>query len=318
METFLDEIKQRLSVFHDEFGGEEFIEDSLIEVTDRLFDVASIIYGQRAAGIAFDKLVSDPFPSAVAEFGWRRALDEEANGIYSDLPGGELLHDLTAYADYGVVVAPCRTTAERLQILSEQVQNGLRLLELVGINIENRTSSSVWRIVKKSYARWKLDNDQILNKDDLSLLSGLADQSIRNRLAGKDREIVGTTERIEASEALSWLVVQKNFVSSVWRYQDDNECIQYIDEAFSEPVFVPVAQDRSLFHPGLQKGGEYTVGGAGYEKTFTQFEDALAALQEMMVPTWRRPTETGRWMQVKGVNWVRMDRGELRTKTGCE
>ncbi|OAN95447.1 hypothetical protein A8B74_15550 [Sulfitobacter geojensis] len=91
-----------------------------------------------------------------------------------------------------------------------------------------------------------------------------------------------------------------------------------MDEAFSEPVFVPVAQDRSLFHPGLQKGGEYTVGGAGYEKTFTQFEDALAALQEMMVPTWRRPTETGRWMQVKGVNWVRMDRGELRTKPGCE
>jgi hypothetical protein len=311
METYLEEIEQRRWLFHADFGGEEFIEHSLIEATERLCKVAGIIYGQKAANGAFDKLVADPFPSAVAEFGWRGALEEEANGLYSDTPGGGLLHDLTAYADYGLVLSPCRTLEERKQILGEQVQDGLLLLDLVVSQLEDKAGSPVWRIVKKSLARWKLDTGKALDKAELSLLSGLADQSIRNRLSGKSREINGTIERVEAAEALKWLTLQRKFVSSLWRYQDDTEAVRSTDKAVAEPLFLPVAQDNSLFHPGLQKDDVYTVGGVGHEQTFKRFDDALAALQEMTVPTWRRPSEDGRWMQVKGMNWRRVDRAEL-------
>ena len=305
------EIEDRRWTFHDTFGGEEFIENSLIEATHQLCKVSAIIYGREAADSAFDTLVGAIFPSAVREYGWREALVEEANGIYSDTLGGALLHDLTAYADYGIVVSPCRSTEERERLLEQQVHDGLRLLELVALNLEDSASSPIWRIVRKSHARWKLDTGQILNKEDLSLLSGLADQSIRNRLAGKDREIHGTTKRIEAAEALKWLLVQKHFVRSLWRSQDDTESVRSIDKAISEPIFVPIAKDKSVFHPRLLKDGEYIVGEVGQEQSYQDYDAALEALQEMLVPTWRRPSDTGRWMQVKGVSWRRMDRSTL-------
>jgi len=311
MEIFQQVIEQRRWDFHEGFGGEEFIEDSLIAATEQLWRVASIIYGEEGAEEAFNGLVSTVFPSAVNEHGWKGALLEEAGGIYSDTPGGGLLHDLTAYSDYGIVVSPCRSTEERKQFLGQQVRDGLRLLELVASALTDKTNTPVWRIVMKSHARWKLDTGQILNKEDLSLLSGLADQSIRNRLAGKDREIAGTTERVEASEALKWLNLQKKFVSSLWQNQDDTEWVCDLDQAVSTPLFVPVAQDNSLFHPGLQRDGEYSVGGAGHERKFDRYYDALSVLQEMRIPTWRRPSASGRWMQVRGVDWRRVDRSEL-------
>lgn len=309
------EIEELRWTFHETFGGEEFIEGSLIEATHQLWKVSAIIYGQDAAESAFDTLVGAIFPSAVREHGWREALVEEANGIFSDTPGGALLHDLTAYADYGIVVSPSRSTEEPERFLEQQVRDGLKLLELVALKLEDSASSSISRIVRKSHARWKLDSGQILNKEDLSLLSGLAEQSIRNRLAGKYREIHGTTKRVEASEALKWLLLQKHFVRSLWKSQGDTETVHSIDQATPEPVFVPIARDKSVFHPGLSKDGEYILGDVGQEQYFHDYDEALRALQEMLVPIWRRPSETGRWMQVRGVSWQRIDRGELAAKS---
>jgi hypothetical protein len=72
-----------------------------------------------------------------------------------------------------------------------------------------------------------------------------------------------------------------------------------------------LSQDRTLFHPGLEKDGFYIVGESGSERKFTEFEEALRALQAMLIPTWRRPTEKGRWTQVRGIDWRRMDKKEL-------
>lgn len=311
------EFTERHLEFMDRFGGEEFIEDTLIAATHRIADVADAIYGSAAAEKAINTLVGECFPAAVRNGGWRHALEEEANGIYSDTKGGALLHDLTAYADYGIVVTPCRDAARRETLLEEQVRQGLQLLEMVADRPLDEDSGPVWRVIRKAAARWKLDTGQPIDALELSLLSGLAHQSIRNRLAGQSREIEGNQNRIEAHDALAWLEAHRNrdpakaFRSSIWRSQSDTEAAAPLDNLMEEPFFIPVAQDKSVFHPGLSRDGVYQIGEAGSEREFESFDEAVTALQKMHVPVWRRPTEMGRWRQVRGLNWRRLTRDEL-------
>lgn len=318
MENSSSIIAERQAEFHDLFGGEEFLENSVIEATQQLWQVAGILYGEKAADGAFDQLVGACFPHAVREYGWRQALEEEANGIYSDTQAGTLLHDLTAYADYGIFVGLSRTVEERELIIGKQVEDGLAVLLLISSTFADAKTSPVWRIVTKAHARWRIDLGLPVDRDDLVLLSGLAEQSVRNRLSGKDREIHGTSDHVEADEALKWLKNQKKFVSSLWRYQDDAETLDELEHAIPQPVFVPVAQDRTLFHPGLRKDGVYIVGESGSEREFTEFEEALAALQAMRIPAWRRPTEKGRWTLVRGIEWRRVDRDKLISDTALQ
>ncbi|PRY80642.1 hypothetical protein [Marivita geojedonensis] len=304
------EIAERASEFRELFGGQEFLEDSIIEATEQIGRIAALLYGEAAADTALDALVGACL-SVTRKGGWRDALQEEANGIYSETPAGALLHDLTAYADYGIVLNLCRTVEQREQVLREQVMLGRELLHLVGALLQEAEKSPLWRIVTKAHARWKLDQGEPLTRDDLVLLSGLAEQSVRNRMAEKNSGIDGTSDHIEADSALRWLSKQKKFVSSLWRYQDDTDVIADLETYVAEPLFVPVAPDKSVFHPGLKKDGAYVVGETGSEREFTDFDEALRALQAMLVPTWRRPTEKGRWTQVRGIDWRRVDREEL-------
>lgn len=315
MENSSSIIVERRAEFHDLFGGEEFLENSVIEATQQLWQVVGILYGEKAADRSFDHLVGACFPRAVRDYGWRQALEEEANGIYSDTPAGTLLHDLTAYADYGIFVGLSRTVEERELIIGKQVEDGLALLLLISSTLADAKTSPVWRIVTKAHARWKIDLGLPVDRDDLVLLSGLAEQSVRNRLSGKDREIHGTSDHIEADEALKWLKSQKKFVTSLWRFQDDTGAIDELETAVQQPIFVPVAHDRTLFHPGLNKGGAYFVGERGSELKFTDFDEALRALQEMQTPAWRRPSEKGRWTLVRGIDWRRVDRDQLEGET---
>lgn len=304
------EIAKRTSEFHDLFGGQEFLEDSIIEATEQIGRIAALLYGETAADSAFDALVGACL-SVPRKGGWRDALREEANGIYSETPAGGLLHSLTAYADYGIVLELCRTVEQREQVLGERVGQGVELLHLIGSLLKDERKSPLWRIVSKAHARWKLDQGEPLTRDDLVLLSGLAEQSVRNRMAEKNSGIDGTSDHIEADSALRWLSKQKKFVSSLWRYQDDTGVIEVLEKAVTEPLFVPVAPDTSVFHPGLKKDGVYQIGETGSERSFEDFDEALHALQEMLIPAWRRPTKKGRWTLVRGIDWRRVDRKEL-------
>lgn len=310
MSNFHAQISEREIEFRELFGGQEFLEDSIIEATKQIGRIAALIFGEDPADAALDLLVGSAF-GAHEKGRWLDSLEEEANGIYSEIPAGNLLHDLTAYADYGIVLNLCRSVEQRERVIGEQVEQGLVLLQLVGKLLADERSSPLWRIVTKAHARWKLDQGHSLNRDDLVLLSGLAEQSVRNRLAEKNSGIEGTSDHIEASSALRWLSNQKKFVTSLWRYQDDTDIIESLETAVSDPVFLPVAPDKSLFHPGLKKDGAYIIGEVGSERSFSDFDEALKALHEMIIPTWRRPTEKGRWTQVRGIDWRRVDRKEL-------
>jgi hypothetical protein len=76
-------------------------------------------------------------------------------------------------------------------------------------------------------------------------------------------------------------------------------------------VFLPVARDGSTFHPGLHRRSGFTIGVKGEELQIADFHEALAELQRMPLPYWRRPNESGKWGIVTGVRWERLDASDL-------
>ncbi|HET7347959.1 MAG TPA: hypothetical protein VFJ10_11545, partial [Acidobacteriaceae bacterium] len=55
-------------------------------------------------------------------------------------------------------------------------------------------------------------------------------------------------------------------------------------------VFVPIGADGSMFHPGLKRDGNFLLGAGTEDLRVGNFEEALAQLQAMVTPVWRRPT----------------------------
>ena len=116
--------------------------------------------------------------------------------------------------------------------------------------------------------------------------------------------------RIPAHEALAWVDGREGFWPSIWRTQSSEE-LGAPSAPVARPVFVPVARDGSIFHPGLVRNGTFIVGPKGDEVREADFETALAMLQAMPSPFWRRPNERGSWGIVRGTRWERLDRAEL-------
>jgi hypothetical protein len=68
---------------------------------------------------------------------------------------------------------------------------------------------------------------------------------------------------------------------------------------------IPVAADGTRFDAiTCRRAGGYWVGPKGKEYKFLQFEDALAALNLMTRPSWRRPNKKGNWGIVSSPSWV--------------
>ncbi|MET4603678.1 hypothetical protein ABIB90_003163 [Bradyrhizobium sp. JR4.1] len=67
---------------------------------------------------------------------------------------------------------------------------------------------------------------------------------------------------------------------------------------------IPVTADGSRFDPlTCRRAGGYWVGPKGHEVKFVRYPDALAALNLMARPRWRRPNTNGNWGLVTGVGW---------------
>lgn len=68
-----------------------------------------------------------------------------------------------------------------------------------------------------------------------------------------------------------------------------------------------MAADGSCFLPSLRRGGRFTVGPKGEEKTFQSFLDALEHLRGAYRTCWRRPNPAGNWGIVTAVCWVEVE-----------
>lgn len=304
------EVERRAWMFHESFGEDGFFDESIVKCLEAIHALCELIFGHEAADSGFDEMLSSFFADTVATVGWRKTVEEEYHGLYSSLPIGTLFHDLEAYAEHGIVLQQIADLDERRSVLKNQVALASSLLDLMPVEAWGLKAEHLMKVAYHSRIRWKLDNGEPVNGYELSAVSGLALQTVKNNLGNEEKAIVGNMRRIEAKEALAWLAT-KGFKDSIWKLQGHDETQAMPLEPISNIAFVPVATDGSVFGPHLRQDGLFRVGSDTHEEKVGTFKEALAVLQSAAIPIWRRPTEKGRWTRVRGVGWKRMTQAEL-------
>ncbi|WP_138421471.1 hypothetical protein [Maritimibacter alexandrii] len=297
--TLADQAEDRLSEFREDFGGDGQFEVGIVKGVHAISDVCGIFFGPEATDDGLDTMLRHRLGEVVDHHGWRGALEEEVNGLYSELPIGGLFHDLHAYADYGVYAGVATDTEARRGRISEMIEQASEFLRLIPVDGWGLEDTQTVDIARKAIARWRLEQGDPITGPDLVLLSGKAEQTVRNELSKKKDGLAGNWKEVPASAALAWLET-KSFLASIWQHQDDTELLEQVNEPLTDVCFVPIAMDGSMFHPGLKKDGVYLLGGEGRERAVEDFDEALSILATMDIPTWRRPTSGGIWTRVRG------------------
>lgn len=254
---------------------------------------------------------------------WAEALEGSNSNCFSEWPLGAVLHDLTAYTLYGIVLHD--GTAEEIEAhLRGQIEHAERFYAMAPTAIW-KEAGDLDNFMTRLRGRWALDRMEPISPEALAWFSNLSVGRMRNLMSGKTRTFnplavevetsdrrVEKEQRIPAHEALAWLEDRDSYYPSIWREQELS--LDYVSHPIGtlETVcFVPVARDGSVFSPGLQRNGSFTVGRKGAEKHVIAFEEALHALQRMETPYWRRPNALDNWGIVRGVRWVRLSGIEL-------
>lgn len=306
-----DIVHERWLHFTQSFGNNGFFEEGVVRSMHAIGHILTSFFGEEIAKAGLDDMVYKVLGHQDSSTNWDDLLEDGFTQIYSETRIGQLLHDLTAYADYGIVLATARDAQQREKLLRAQVEQAVNLLELLPLDLWKLEGEHLARLIRKSAARWKLDNGEPVNAKELALVSGRALQTIKNKLAGKPAEIIGNQNRIDAHEALAWLGAQADFYTSIWRDQDDTDTLVEQDRGLGQVLFLPVAKDGSVFHPGVQRDGKYLIDEDGKERATSDFKEALAILQSMYFPQWRRPTQEGVWTRVRAAEWRRYDEDQL-------
>ncbi len=310
---------ERAALFHEQYGNEPDPGVTLAEIVAAAGDYLSQIIGvdDVDAGMAHivEGVVEASGGTITEPEDWRGALHRARSSCYSEWPLGECLHNLAAYARYGIVLHDSEDPTVLAKAIEEDLTEAEKFLQATpsaqwGIS----SNSDLHNVVRLASNRWALDNGRPVEPAALAEFGGVSEGRIRNMMSGAKRTFTSADGRIPAQEALQWLADRTEFWNSVWREQRIPR-FHYgrapQEETLEKPVFVPVARDGSAFHPGLQRGGKYPIGAKGFEVQVEGFEEALAKLQCMPTPYWRRPNAVGNWGIVAGVRWVRLDASDL-------
>lgn len=296
---------ERWLAFTHSLGQDDYVEDGIIRAVKIMASICRVMFGDENADAGFTAMIGRILPDRPEEGNWEQMLEEEPAAMFFETPLGQLIHDLIAYADFGIVLTPTRDIQQRELLLETKLRQAEDLLHLLPVEQWELATEYMFKIIRKASARWKLDTGARLNAEELAVLSGRALQTIRNYVAGSPSIIRGNQNGIDAKEAEKWLSRQKDFHMSIWRQQDDTDNIATADLGLGKVLFLPVAKDGSVFHPGLRRNGKYVIDAEGRERDFEEFDDALKELQSMYFPEWRRPTSGGVWTRVRAVEWRR-------------
>jgi hypothetical protein len=307
---------ERAAIFHEQYGNDIDAGATLADIVLAAGDFLSCIVGPEDADAGMARIVEGVTSTSGNRIrnpeDWRTALDESRADCFSEWPIGARLHDLAAYAIYGIVLDGSEDTEERSRRIEELLSDARDLLQATPVSQWRLPpNSDLTRLVRLAENRWALDNGRPVEPAALAEFGGVTEGRIRNMMSGASRTFTPDEGRIPAQEALAWLGGKEAFWTSIWREQSMPEYGVKRRAPVDSPVFVPVSRDGSAFHPGLTRGGGYTIGEKGSEIQATSFEEALAALQRMPTPYWRRPNASGHWGIVAGVRWERLDLRDL-------
>jgi hypothetical protein len=304
--------------FHQLYGtGFDFEGQTLIEIVVSAASFLTEVVGPDATNAGFASLTRALGYEFLDNAHWTDALQEQASGDAYCWPIGARLHGLNAYAYYGVALNGGRTAADREKQLRRDIETVAEFMGKVPFAAWGIKPGDAARTLQRAQARFDLDTGKDIEPSVLALLGDVTERRIRNMMAGKERVFDVTDGKIPANEALSWLKNRPDkFRPSCWRDQNTfDDLVDHVAE-IEDAVFVPVAADNSVFHPGLARDGFFTVGRGKREQKFKTYDAALAALQKLDAPTWPRPTANGTWTTVNTVRWARMKRVELDRLAG--
>lgn len=306
---------ERAEIFHEQYGNDIDAADTLADLVAAAGDYLGRIVGKETADRAMAEIVGQLAGRPLADPGaWRSVLDDNRSSCYSDWPLGARLHDLAAYALYGIILDGSDGEAAlsaHLQELVKEIEAFLSASPMVPWKIEVGGESEISRLVRLARNRWSLDNGEPVEPTALAVFGGVSEGRIRNMMSGTDRRFSANEGLIPADQALAWLSGRDAFWNSVWRDQHLPQYGTKRTAPLRQAVFVPVGRDGSVFHPGLRRGSGYTIGERGAEQQVENFEEALTALQHMPKPYWRRPNDKGNWGSVAGVRWERLEASDL-------
>lgn len=305
---------ERMYLHADWFDHENDPGITLVELVRCAGDFLGSIVGNATADIGMKTVIG-----AMAggdESSWRQDIEENESGAFSDWPMGQLLHDLSAYAHFGIWLGAEghhkeAEIVEQLERMIGDVSSFLNKCPLETWLGEGR-SPQLEDTVLLAQNRWEMDHDRSVDPEALAIFGGVKISRMRNMLSGKKPELTRVDGRIPATQARQWLDGRDSYYPSIWKTGRPSSDISHHAHEFSAPIFVPEARDGSLFHPGLERRGGFTVGVKGEEKQVADFDTALLELQKMPTPSWRRPGERGSsWGIVRGVTWTRASNEEL-------
>ncbi len=241
---------------------------------------------------------------------WRDAM-EDVSAFFDVLPISSRFYEAVLYGLYGVTPekVPVGDRAGWLGALVTEITEFAARSDVQKLGGGNNT---LLRIARLAASRYAIDFGRgEVDLYSMAILAGIAEGSVRNLLSGSNNVLErGPNGGIVAMSAASWLQKKKGFLASIW--QEDDVSTETTDDgpaiAPERMIFVPVARDGSLFTPDLMRNGTYQIGAKGEEENVSNFFDALARLNSMAVPRWRRPNEKGLWGIVSGVAWQRIEK----------
>lgn len=308
--------EERLTIFAEQYGNEIDAGAALADIVTAVGDFLQRIVPRDDVDAAMARLVAPVAkvagPLASEASNWREALSQGRSACFSEWPLGERLHNLAAYAVYGVVLGASDDQSETADAIKAEIVAAEEFLASTPLSQWGLSENSdLTNLVRLASNRWALDNGAPIEPAALAVFGGVKEGRIRNLMAGSNRIFNAVDGRIPADEALPWLHARPEFWNSIWRDQRLVRKASKERPPLDGPVFVPVARDGTAFGPGLERAGRFPIGAKGREIQIEGFEAALSELQRMPVAYWRRPNAAGNWGIVEGIRWVRVDASDL-------
>jgi hypothetical protein len=250
-------------------------------------------------------------------------------------------HNLSAFAYYGILPTWALDDVDSNSpafndvpaVVRQTVANLTKFVTLLPATLKLYGIDVIERTCLAASGRLKIDIGEPLTVHELAAVTKVSTKRLQNAIYAKTSEapVVNKADGlVPVATAQRWLDARE-YLPSIWKEFIEHRCWelkgQMLDHASADDeeaakesddfLFVPVARDGTIFGPkscrrqGKDGKGSYIIGAKGTEKSFDNYEMALAELARMSNPRWRRPNESGNFGIVSAEHWRRLSHMEL-------